>query len=150
MQLNLLGQAIKPLTLAAGIAFASPAMYADLDQYSAITSVITSHRTESYLRQMDSNDDKFQRIDRRYKILYESWRRKTAFVSSAKAIVDNDEFRGIVSMGYDVVPFILDTIEKEPSQLVWALNYIFEKKISNNPNTTIKEACKLWVKRFKS
>jgi hypothetical protein len=150
MQLNLLGQAIRPLTLAAGIALAGPMMYADLDQYSAITSVITSHRTESYLRQMDSNENKYQRYERRFKLLLQLWKQKTEFLSSAKSIVDNEEFKGIVAMGYDVVPFILDSIEQEPSQLVWALNYIYGVKISNNPNTTVKEACKLWVKRLRS
>ncbi len=72
------------------------------------------------------------------------------FLSSAKAIVDNEEFKGIVAMGRVVTPLIIDAIDREPSQLVWALNYIYGAKISNNPNTTIKEACKLWVKRFRS
>lgn len=150
MQLKLISQTIKPLTLVAGLAVANPMMYADLDQYSAITSVITSHRTESYLRQMDSDNERIQRCERRFRIMYQSWKQKTAFLSSAKSIVENEEFKGIVAMGYDVVPFIINTIEEEPSQLVWALNYIYGAKISNNPNTTVREACKLWVKRFKS
>ena len=149
MQLKQLSQTIKPLTLVAGIAFANPVMlYADLDQYSAITSVITNHRTESYLKQMDSENDRLQRCERRFRALYNSWKIKTAFLSSAKCIVDNDEFKGIVAMGQDAVPFILEAIEESPSQLVWALNYIYGAKISNNPNTTIKEACNLWVKRL--
>jgi hypothetical protein len=148
MQLNLIGHTIRPLTLAAGLTFSSQIMYADLDQYSAITSVITSHRTEAYIRQMDSNEDKLQRLERKFKLLYESWKTKTAFLSSAKDMVDNEDFKGIVSMGYDAVPFIIDTIKNEPSQLVWALNYIYGAKISNNPNTTVSEACKLWVKRI--
>ena len=150
MQLRTLGHTIKPLTLAAGLALTSSLMYADLDQYSAITSILTSHRTESYLRHMDSRDERALRSERRFRIMYEAWRQKTAFLSSAKAIVDNDEFRGIVAMGTDAVPFIIETIDKEPSQLVWALNYIYGAKISNNPNTTLKEACKLWVRRFRS
>ena len=150
MQLKRISQTIRPLTLAAGLTLASSMLYADLDQYSAITSVITSHKTESYLKQMDSSNDRIQRCERRFRILYQSWLNKTAFLSSAKAIVDNDEFKGIVAMGHDVVPFIIDVIDKEPSQLVWALNFIYGVKISNNPNTTIKGACKLWVRRFRS
>lgn len=73
----------------------------------------------------------------------------SAFLSSAKAIIELDDFQSIVAMGSDAVPFIVDAIDKEPSPLVWALNFIFKAKISNNPNTTITEACKLWVKRLR-
>ena len=52
-------------------------------------------------------------------------------------------------MGYDAVPFIIDAIDKNPSPLVWALNFIYNAKISNNPNTTITQACKLWVKKLR-
>lgn len=150
MQLKQLGQAIKPLTLAAGVALSAPVMYADLDQYSAITSIISNHQTESYLRFIDNTEDRYQRIQGRFKILYQTWRDKTAVLSSPKSIIDNEEFKGIVSMGYDAVPFIVDAIAEEPSQLVWALNYIYGAKISNNTNLTISEACKLWVRRIRS
>lgn len=150
MQLNRIGQAIKPLTLAAGLTLAGPVMYADLDQYSSITSLITNHQTGSYLRLADNQEDQMQKIERRFRLLYSAWKKQTAFLSSAKKMVDNPEFKGIVAMGTDVVPFIIDTIDQEPSQLVWALNYIYGAKISNNPNTTVKEACRLWVKRLKS
>ena len=50
----------------------------------------------------------------------------------------------------DVVPdFIIDAIDENPSHLVWALNFIFNAKISNDPNTTITQACKLWVKKLR-
>ena len=150
MQLKQLGQAIKPLTLAAGVALSAPVMYADLDQYSAITSIISNHQTESYLKFIDNTEDRFQRIQGRFKILYQTWRDKTAVLSSPKSIIDNEEFKGIVSMGYDAVPFIVDAIAEEPSQLVWALNYIYGAKISNNTNLTISEACELWVRRIRS
>ena len=53
-------------------------------------------------------------------------------------------------MGKRAVPFILEEISIKPSNLVWALNIIFKKKITNRANTTIEEACKLWVKAMKS
>lgn len=150
MQLKQLGQAIKPLTLAAGMALSAPIMYADLDQYSAITSIISNHQTESYLKFVDNPEDRYQRLHGRFNILYQTWRDKTAVLSSPKSIVDNAEFRGIVSMGFDAVPFIIDAIAEEPSQLVWALNFIYGAKISNNKNLTISEACKLWVRKIRS
>lgn len=51
-------------------------------------------------------------------------------------------------MGKVAVPFIIEEISANPSTLVWALNFIFEKKISNNPKTTIPQACKLWVNQL--
>ena len=53
-------------------------------------------------------------------------------------------------MGPKIVPFILDELDKGPSNIVWALNMIYKKKITNKPNVTIAEACKLWIKALKS
>lgn len=36
-----------------------------------------------------------------------------------------------------------------PSTLVWALNLIYNRKITDLPNITISEACNLWVKELK-
>lgn len=149
MQLNVIGKSIKPLTLALGLTLSTnPTMYADLDQYSMISSVITSHNTASYLRINDNSEDKFQRLRGKFKLLYQSWKTKTALLSSPLKIVDNPEFKEIVAMDKDAVPFILEAISEEPSQLVWALNYIYKAKVSNNPNLTISDACKLWVKKL--
>ncbi len=148
MQLGLIGHTLKPLTVTAGLAIVGPA-YADLDQYSEITSVLTSHRTANYIKLIDNKEDAYQRMKIRFDILYSSWKQNTAFLSSAKAIIEQADFQAIVAMGRDAVPFIVDAIDKEPSPLVWALNFIFNAKISNNPNTTITEACRLWVKRLR-
>ena len=149
MQLGLISHTLRPLTIAAGLAMANPAAYADIDQYSEITSVLTSHRTAKYIDLADNKEDAYQRLKMRFDVLYSSWKQQTAFLSSAKALVNQKDFQAIVAMGYDAVPFIVNTIDKEPSPLVWALNFIFNAKISNNPNTTITEACKLWVKRLR-
>ena len=60
------------------------------------------------------------------------------------------DFQSIVKMGDRATPLILMEIKSKPSLLVWALNLIHNKKISNNPNITIEEACKLWVKTLKA
>lgn len=149
MQLGLIGQSLKPLTIAAGLVLAGQSAYADIDKYSEITSLLTNHRTAKYINLIDNKEDTFQRTKTRFNILYQSWMEKTVFFSSAKAIVDHEDFRSIVAMGYDAVPFIIDAIDKNPSPLVWALNFIYNAKISNNPNTTITQACKLWVKKLR-
>lgn len=149
MQLRLIGQTLKPLTIAAGLAAVGSFAYTDIDQYSKITSVLTNHRTANYISQIDNVEDAYQRIKTRFSVLYSSWKEKTAFLSSAKSTIEQEDFQAIVAMGYDAVPFIVDAIDEEPSQLVWALNFIFDAKISNNPNTTITQACKLWVKKLR-
>lgn len=75
------------------------------------------------------------------------WRKQTKFLSSVNQIKQNQAFRKIVDMGGNAVPYILKEIEREPSQLVWALNEIFHKKTGEK--NSITEACKLWIKELK-
>lgn len=70
------------------------------------------------------------------------------FLSSAQAIITNPNFQAIVNMGKIAVPYIVDEINNNPSTLVWALNIIFDRKITDRPGTTVEEACKLWVKKL--
>lgn len=69
-------------------------------------------------------------------------------MSSASDIVNHEAFKAIVAMGEAAVPYIVEEINTTPSTLVWALNFIYQKKISNNPDTTVQEACRLWVKEL--
>jgi hypothetical protein len=68
------------------------------------------------------------------------------FLSNPKAIIEDLNFQGILNLGEQAVPLILSKIEVEPSQLVWALNIITKKKISNNSTISISDSCKRWVK----
>lgn len=84
-----------------------------------------------------------------FEALESSWKKETRFVSSVKGIIEQRDFQAIVSMGAQAVPLIGQSIEAEPSMLVWALNMIFKGKISDKKDLTIEEACKLWVKELK-
>jgi hypothetical protein len=75
------------------------------------------------------------------------WQRDTRFLSSVTAITSHPAFNGIVNMGGNAVPFIVEEIERHPSNLVWALNAIFHKKIGDG--LTVTEACKLWTAELK-
>jgi hypothetical protein len=77
-----------------------------------------------------------------------NWEKKTMFHSSISKIVGDSDFQSIVAMGLESVPFILSNLEQKPSHLVWALNLIFNTKISKNPNITVTEACKLWIRKL--
>jgi predicted signal transduction protein with EAL and GGDEF domain len=80
---------------------------------------------------------------------YEKWEKQTRFSSSAKAIVENENFQSIVAMKENAVPFIVNKLEEEPSLLVWALNLIFNEKVSHK-NISIEEAGKLWLKKLQA
>lgn len=151
MQLVSLKKGFKPLTIAAGILVSSPTlMYADLDQYSDITAVITNPKASQYIKEVDNQNDINFIAKRKFYDYYNSWKNKTLFFSSVTSIIEQEDFKAIVAMGPKIVPFILDELEKEPSNIVWALNMIYKKKITDKPNVTIGEACKLWIKALKN
>jgi len=147
MQLGILKKGWKPVTLATGLILGSSSgMYADIDTFSNINTIINSKITSNYLSEVNNPVEIFMSNERYFEYNYNEWRRKTMFVSSIQEIINNENFKAIVSMNRNAVPFILNEISKAPSTLVWALNMIYNSKITNNPNATITEACKLWMK----
>lgn len=87
-----------------------------------------------------------QFIKVKFEELYKKWSDNTMFLSNPKMIIEDQNFQGILNMGEQAIPLILSKIEVEPSQLVWALNIITKKKISNNSTISISDSCKRWVK----
>lgn len=146
MQLPRITNQLKPLTLAVGIAATVPVFsYSDIDDLSKI---INSEKTSRYIQVVDNNDNFYLSNKFRFQLHLQRWEEKTMFMSSVSSIVGDEDFRAIVSMGGYAIPLIKEELQRKPSTLVWALNYIFGRKISNNPNLTIAEACKLWIKEI--
>lgn len=144
MQLVPFSKGLKPLTIAVGV-FSSAFAYSDVDNYSGIR-LVSNHKTLSYIKDVDNNDNAIWKHKFLFESHFMSWKEKTMFLSSTKSIVEDKNFKAIVAMGEWAVPYIVDEIKNTPSTLVWALNFIYNQKITNNPNTTVTEACKLWVK----
>lgn len=141
---------LRPLTVAAGLIMANPnLMYADVDQFSNITSIVSSRNTSRYISEVDSEENIFFAAKRKFNEHLNNWNNDTIFLSSVQDIVEHNDFKAIVAMGMKAVPFILDNIDREPSNLVWALNLIYGRKITNNPNASISDACKLWIKALR-
>ena len=149
MQLVTLSNKLKPITLAMGLLSSTSFVYSDIDAYSGILTVTTNSKIAEHIRYTDGSDSGMFMQKLRFQSYLSSWEKETMFLSSTKAIVENENFKSIVSMGKYAVPYIIEEIEHKPSTLVWALNMIYDRKITNNPNATITEACKLWVKRLK-
>ena len=77
----------------------------------------------------------------------EEWQRDTRFLSSVATITRQPSFLRIVNMGCNAVPYIVEEIERKPSNLVWALNAIFHKKIGEGSSVT--DACRQWISELK-
>ena len=147
MQLAGLSNKIIPLTLAAGLAV-NPFFYADVDAHSGILSSTNNNKVFEYISSVDEGEVVAISNKLRFQFLLNSWQQQTKFSSSPDSIIQNENFQSIIAMGKIAVPFIVEEISANPSTLVWALNFIFEKKISDNPRTTIPQACKLWVNQL--
>ena len=74
------------------------------------------------------------------------WQTHSRFFSSPNQIIQDEDFQEIIKLGRPAIPLITQEIQKHPTYLVWALNIILGFKISDNPQITIPEACKLWIK----
>ena len=149
MQIKKLTATLRPISIA-GFLVGTSLLYSDVDQFSGINTTLSDKHTSEYVRFNDFQRKEVLSSRERFNALYNNWRKNTMFSSSAAAIIGDASFQEIVQMGIAAVPYIIDIIDKEPSTLVWALNMIYGAKISNNPNTTIKAACKSWVKRIRS
>lgn len=150
MQLKDIKQGWKPVTLAVGLMTGIPAgLYASVDQYSKIDTVLTNHATSRYIAEVNDPSELIMNGKLMFDALESSWRKETRFLSSIIDIIGQQDFQAIVAMGETAVPFIGRSIESEPSTLVWALNMIFKGKISGKKDLTIEEACKLWVKELR-
>ena len=150
MQLKDIKQGWKPVTLAVGLMAGVPiSMYASIDQYSRIDTVLTNHATSRYIAEVNDPSELMMSGKLMFDALESSWRKQTRFLSSVKDIIEQKDFQAIVAMGEQVVPFIGQSIENQPSTLVWALNLIFKGKISEKKDLTIAEACKLWANELR-
>lgn len=150
MQLINLTKGLKPLTLAAGLIMASPAMmYADADKFTGVGSVVADRLVSRYFKDMDRFTVSTSTDRIRFQNLLATWQDDTMFLSSVGDIIGHPAFQAIVSMGKSVSPFIVNEIRQHPSNLVWALNLIYNHKITNK-DVTIEKACELWVKALEA
>lgn len=143
-------QGWKPVTLAVSMMAGGPVgLYAAVDQFSQVETVLTNSSTLRYITEVNDHSEVMMSGKFMFDALELSWRKETRFLSSVKDIVDQRDFQAIVEMGELAVPFIGQSIDAQPSAMVWALNMIFKVKISDKRDLTIAEACKLWVKELK-
>lgn len=139
---------LKPITIGV-IALNSPCLYADYNSNSRIIINDENSETIKFVQKSDLNDYYGLVIQNTFAEHLKKWKEETMGLSSVNRIISNQNFQWIVSNNELIVPLLVEEIDKTPSTLVWALNIIFGKKISNDPSLTIPEACKLWVKHLR-
>lgn len=84
-------------------------------------------------------------IQSKFEESYQRWKQETWMFSSPRKLTSHPDFQAIVNMGKDAVPCILDKLEAEPSPLVWALNRIYDCRISEGKYLTIPELAQKWL-----
>lgn len=144
---------LRPITIAAGLLIGNAAnafAYNDIDSFSNINISIINDYTFNHFKEVNNNSYSDLVLRANFERHLFNWQKQTKILSSAQKIIQHKDFQAIVKMGDKATPFILQEIKKKPSLLVWALNLIYNEKITNNPNITIEEACKLWVKTLKA
>lgn len=140
---------LKALTVSSALMFTPPMFsYNDFNSNSIVNGITLNPQTQRYLQEANDNTYRGIILKHYFEEYLAQWVRHTQFYSLSNQIVEDTYFQKIVSMGEVAVPFILNEIKTKPSTLVWALNIIYKRKITNNPNTTIEEACKLWGKHL--
>jgi len=123
--------------------------YSDIDQYNNFNFDLGNGTTVNYINKIETESYTEILLKRTFNEHLLNWQRKTQYFSSVQQIIGNNDFQSIVKIGERAVPLIVDELKQKPSLLVWALNLIYKKKITNNPDTTIEEASRLWVKKLK-
>ena len=122
--------------------------YNAIDAYSNINTVVSNPVIASYIKHNEDQTFYNLQLKHNFNELVSNWKHNTMFSSSVQQIISDSNFQKIVALKGQAVPLILLEIQNQPSMLVWALNLIYGTKVSNNPNLTVTEACKLWVKKL--
>lgn len=146
MPLNLI-KSIKPLTISALLAGSTSFafMYDDINKSCIIP---TNPKTEKYFSWINDQTNSNITLKVIFNDAYARWKQRTKFYSFSHQIIEDPDFQKIIAIGKPAVPLILEKLREQPSLIVWALNLIYQEKISNNPRTTIEDACKLWIKKL--
>ena len=68
---------------------------------------------------------------------------------SSVSNIDNVYFREIVKMGKRAVPYIYRELLKGPTDLVYALDEIFDHPINYSGFVPLKQTCETWISILK-
>jgi hypothetical protein len=140
---------LKSLTISSALLLSPTVfLYNDFNDASDVNSIALNPKTNDYIKGTNENVYTGLILRSNFEEYLAQWEKNTLFYSFSNQIIKDIYFQKIIAMGEKAVPLIVEKIKQKPSTLVWALNIIYDTKISNKPETTIEEACKLWVKKM--
>ncbi|GHT51880.1 hypothetical protein FACS189440_21370 [Bacteroidia bacterium] len=138
---------LKSLTVSSALVLSPTVfLYNDFNDASDVNSIALNPKTNDYIKETNENVYTGLILRSNFEEYLAKWEKNTLFYSFSNQIIKDIYFQKIIAMGERVVPLIVEKIKQKPSTLVWALNIIYDTKISSKPETTIEKACKLWVK----
>jgi hypothetical protein len=140
---------LKSLTISSALLLSPAAfLYNDFNDASDVNSITLNPKTNDYIKETNENVYTGLILRSNFEEYLAKWEKNTLFYSFSNQIIKDIYFQKIIAMREKAVPFIVEKIKQKPSTLVWALNIIYDTKVSNKPETTIDEACKLWVEKL--
>jgi hypothetical protein len=83
-------------------------------------------------------------LHNKIKNLFDIWEKETQMLSSTSEIIQHQDFKKIVQLGSMAIPAVLLELQNRPSRLVWAMNLITGRNITEGP-ISIKDASAMWV-----
>jgi hypothetical protein len=93
-----------------------------------------------------SNETDTQKIKKRFEMLADHWRQETDFLSSPKRITDNDNYHSIISLGNQVIPYILLDLKERGGFWYLALRILSgEDPVHHEDRGDIKKMTASWL-----
>jgi hypothetical protein len=85
-------------------------------------------------------------IEALFNYLYNEWIEEIKYQSSIDSIINNDYYKKILSMGWKVVPYIIDALKAKPNHLFLALSEITgENPVKPEHYGKIKDITRDWI-----
>lgn len=85
-------------------------------------------------------------VGERFDRLSRQWKQKSAFLSSVNQMAMLPEYQQIIGMGYEVLPYMLESLRKEPDHWFWALNAITGiNPIRDTDRGHIQKMAEAWI-----
>ncbi|MBP5369843.1 MAG: hypothetical protein J6Z01_15470 [Bacteroidales bacterium] len=117
-------------------------------QIMALFSTMPYNEQSRIIESLNTEHQRTASLRKRFDELYDRWWQETCVYSDPNKFTSNPNFKAIVAMGKNAVPYIIEKIKIFPSDLVKALNLIYNRRISPDKKVTIKEACRLWIEKL--
>lgn len=85
-------------------------------------------------------------IGERFKRLAAEWKEESRFLSNTAQMALLRPYQRIIGMGFPVLPFILEELDREPDQWFWALEAITEENpIPTEAMGDVAAMARAWV-----